>query len=306
MKLKDHYSIKQFVYPSALTYNYLFKYDVSQLEICVLAALSEDRVLIEELINGVDIHSRNFSEFYSVPLRSVTPEDRRFAKTRSFELQYGATAKGMARNAGVPVSVCQKFIDEYYKKYSQVAEFFARKTEEVYTNAENKGEYTFLKDGETPGKVGFYYSPLGRKFCFTPYPSDWRKPQMIDGEVRFLTYSFSKPQIQNYICQGTGYDVVQILRNNFFHLIRRNSLEIMLSNEIHDEEIGTRSKEVSPENLVGTIHKALAHTKANLVNKYEWEIWSTIPLRVEGLYLEEPNKSWKYLLENGTTFECGV
>lgn len=292
------YSVKQAIYPCTFTHPALFKYDISQLEICVLAALSKDPILIEELQDKVDIHRKNYSDFYKVPLSSVTAVQRKFAKSRSFELQYGASAKGMSLNSGVPIEECKTFIKEYFYKYKKVAEFYDMKEDEAYENAE-KYKDIFIMEGAVPGYKGMYTSPMGRMFTFTPYHNKYGKSKFVGGMSRKLAYSFSVPQLRNYICQGTGYDIVNLIRNNF---VERNYPDIILSNEIHDEEIGTFNTRLEVVDVLYAVQEALYRTKKELIQDYDWEIWEEVPLRAE-VTIDRDAKTWQELIDSTLEYE---
>lgn len=292
---------------------FYYEFDVSQLEICVLAALSEDMTLITELFKEVDIHSRNYSEFYSVPIGSVTDEQRKFAKSRTFELQYGSSAYGMAKGAGISKKAAEDFIALYYDKYTGVSNLHEELEYTVYHNAATNTQMWHSHKGSHP--IGYYYSPMGVKFSFIPYEweRDYKKkvymPSHMYGgepirEENWITgtnfewmpalyssdsYCFSRPQILNYICQGMGYQVVNLLRNTFISKSKEapyHHLNITNRLEIHDSEAGTAKVLFNDTSLVedsfqSLMKDTLVETKRLLTDVYGWDIWKYIPLKVE-------------------------
>lgn len=113
--------------------------DYSQIELRVLAHMSEDPVLIEAFERDEDIHSRTAQEIFGVPPALQTHEHRRMAKAINYGVIYGLSAFGLAQRTGTSKSEAQRYIDEYFHRYRKVDEFLrgcveqARKTGEVRT-----------------------------------------------------------------------------------------------------------------------------------------------------------------------------
>lgn len=95
-------------------------FDYSQLELRILASLSEDAKMIAAFKRGDDIHSLTASMVLSVPLEKVTPEMRRLAKTLNFGIVYGMGYKAFAKAAGIKTEEAQSFIAGYFKEFSAV------------------------------------------------------------------------------------------------------------------------------------------------------------------------------------------
>jgi hypothetical protein len=264
----------------------MYTFDVSQLEVTVLGALALEFPLLNAMNRGQDIHVDNYAHIYNVDKSDVTPEQRTFAKTRSFELQYGASAYGMAKNSGLTQSACARFIDGYYKKYPAIAQYHRELSGTVYNNSNTLfplvDTITRAVDiNGSPGYTSFYESPMGRVFTFQPYELStfWRKGNHKEFEARDelgnyykvnRTYQYSRPQILNYICQGTGYDIVNILRNNFMDISRGYCTNQV---EVHDSETGYYSQGVLSVHIKGYVQCALNMTVKKLVDVYGWEIW---------------------------------
>ena len=96
------------------------EFDFGQIEVVVLAFLSRDRQLIQDIIDGVDMHVVNAANMYNISPTSVTKYQRKVAKGCTFQLQYGAGPHSMAKTWKIPVSLANRFIDEYYGRYPQV------------------------------------------------------------------------------------------------------------------------------------------------------------------------------------------
>jgi DNA polymerase I len=100
--------------------------DYSQIELRVLAHLSQDPVLIEAFRSGEDIHSRTAMEIFEVSKDELTPEHRRQAKAVNFGVIYGQGDRGLAKSLGIPRMEASSFIAAYFRRYEGVREFMER------------------------------------------------------------------------------------------------------------------------------------------------------------------------------------
>jgi DNA polymerase-1 len=89
--------------------------DYSQIELRILAHLSQDETLMEAFQNDEDIHTRTASEIFGVPMEKVTPSMRREAKVINFGIIYGMSAYGLSQQLGTEPKMAQAYIDEYFK-----------------------------------------------------------------------------------------------------------------------------------------------------------------------------------------------
>lgn len=97
--------------------------DYSQIELRILAHLSEDPALLHAFQSGEDIHAHTASLIFNVPLAQVTKEQRHNAKAVNFGVIYGQQSFGLAQELGIDVKDAALFIDMYFKQYSRVKEF---------------------------------------------------------------------------------------------------------------------------------------------------------------------------------------
>ncbi len=97
--------------------------DYSQIELRIMAHLSQDASLIRAFHDGLDIHRATASEVFSTPLPEVTDEQRRAAKAVNFGLIYGMSAFGLAKQLGVERKLAQSYIDSYFARYTGVADY---------------------------------------------------------------------------------------------------------------------------------------------------------------------------------------
>jgi DNA polymerase-1 len=103
--------------------------DYSQIELRIMAHLSEDPALVDAFARGLDIHKATASEIFGVPVAEVTPEQRRYTKAVNFGLIYGMGAFGLAQQLGIEKNAAQQFIDRYFARYPGVAEYMQRTRE---------------------------------------------------------------------------------------------------------------------------------------------------------------------------------
>jgi DNA polymerase-1 len=106
--------------------------DYSQIELRIMAHLSQDDNLLKAFANGWDVHSATASEIFQVPLDSVTHEQRRRAKAVNFGLIYGMSAFGLAKQIGVDRQDAQHYIDMYFHRYPGVLDYMERTRKQAH------------------------------------------------------------------------------------------------------------------------------------------------------------------------------
>jgi DNA polymerase-1 len=117
----------------------LFSADYSQIELRVLAHLSQDEGLLDAFRRGEDIHSSTASLMFDVPIGQVTPDQRRIAKILNFGVIYGISPHGIAQQTEFSREDGARFIDSYFAKYPGINEYMdkvkarARETQYVET-----------------------------------------------------------------------------------------------------------------------------------------------------------------------------
>ena len=97
--------------------------DYSQIELRVLAHMTDDPVLVDAFARGEDIHARTAAEVFGIAQTDVTPNQRRLAKVVNFGLFYGLSDFGLARDTGMSTEEARIFIDAYFRAYNRVREF---------------------------------------------------------------------------------------------------------------------------------------------------------------------------------------
>ena len=205
------------------------EFDFSQLEVIALAHLTQDPVLINDIENGVDMHTVNAAKMYDIAEHEVTPSTRKIAKRLSFQLQYGAGYKSMAKACNVSEELAKRFIEVYYNRYVKVKEW------QDATIATVKDKRLLGVDKRTkkglPQGVSTLISATGRRYVFKEYDApEWSKKET----------EFSPTEIKNYPVQGfaTGDIVPMILGKVYRELKSHPSSDeqehIKLINTVHD------------------------------------------------------------------------
>ena len=179
--------------------------DYSQIELRILAHLSQDERLLEAFREDEDIHARTASEVFSVPREQVTSQMRREAKVINFGILYGMSAYGLAQQLGVEPKVAQAYIDEYFKKYNGVQAYIENGLAEV----RQKGYVTTL---------------LNRR----RYLSDIHSPTVAIRQA-------SERMAINTPLQGTAADIIKVAMIHIQNRIEESGLSTRMIMQVHDE-----------------------------------------------------------------------
>jgi DNA polymerase I len=184
--------------------NSLLSADYSQIELRILAHLSQDPILVEAFTRGEDIHSRTAQEVFDVAPFAQTREHRRVAKVINFGVIYGLSAFGLAQQLGIDTKEAAKFIAAYFERYSGVKKYLDRQIAEVR-------------------KAGFAKTLFGRT---RPIP-EINSPQM---NLR----SFAERTAMNTPMQGAAADLIKLA---MIELDRRMTGEYKsrMILQVHDE-----------------------------------------------------------------------
>ena len=195
--------------------------DYSQLEVIVLAELSQDGQLKQDIMDGVDVHAINAKKLFGA---HFTEEHRRLAKTLSFQLQYGSSAAGMAKSNNIAKHTAQAFIDAYYDRYPGVKRYHEQLIEGAKIARVPSEHRTKLG---MPAGTFTLVSPTGRRYVFIE-EDKWKT-----GET-----SFSTTKLKNYIVQGTATgDIVPMMLGEIYYDLKSKpdwDGRVMMINTVHD------------------------------------------------------------------------
>lgn len=179
--------------------------DYSQIELRILAHLSEDPNLLKAFENGEDIHTFTASEIFHVALSEVTKEMRYHAKAVNFGILYGQQAFGLARELKIGIPEASSFIDAYFKRYPNVQDFIEASKEAVR-------------------KLGYASTITGRK---RQIPDINHK----NGNLR----SAAERLAVNSPIQGSAADIIKYAMLECFSFQEKNDLNGYCILQIHDE-----------------------------------------------------------------------
>jgi DNA polymerase I len=182
----------------------LLSADYSQIELRILAHLSEDPVLVEAFRRGEDIHSRTAQEVFGVAPFAQTPEHRRVAKVINFGVIYGLSAFGLAQQLGIDTKEAAKFIGAYFERYSGVKKCLDAQIAEVR-------------------KTGFTRTLFGRT---RPIP-EINSPQPA-------LRSFAERTAMNTPMQGTAADLIKLAMIDLDRRLASDFKSRMIL-QVHDE-----------------------------------------------------------------------
>jgi len=100
--------------------------DYSQIELRIMAHISDDPALLRAFHDGLDVHRATAAEVFGVPVDQVSSEQRRYAKVINFGLIYGMSAFGLARNLGIDNTAAKNYIQRYFERYPGVKALHGR------------------------------------------------------------------------------------------------------------------------------------------------------------------------------------
>lgn len=190
--------------------------DYSQIELRVLAHMSEDPGLIDSFLKGEDIHTRTASEVFGVPLEEVTPSLRNKAKAVNFGIIYGISDYGLAQNLGISNQEAKEYIDAYFKRYPKVKDFIR----ETIASARIQGYVTTLLNRRR------YIPDINSK--------------------NYHLRSFAERTAVNTPIQGSAADIIKIAMVNVYKALKENGLGAKILLQVHDELIlDSRQEELS-------------------------------------------------------------
>jgi DNA polymerase I len=185
--------------------NVLISADYSQVELRILAHLSQDEVLVKAFREGEDIHERTAREVFSDAELLNPAECRRRAKVINFGIVYGLSAFGLSQTLGISRENAQVFIDAYFKRYSGVRRWLDNTIEEVR-------------------RTGLAKTLFGR---IRPIPDIHSK----DFNIR----NFSERTAVNSPIQGTAADIVKIAMIRIHEALQKRGLSAKILLQVHDE-----------------------------------------------------------------------
>ena len=179
--------------------------DYSQIELRVLASISEDKHMIEAFKEGQDIHKQAASKVFKTPIEEVTKEQRSNAKAVNFGIVYGISDYGLGEQLGIGRKQAKKYIDEYLSEYSGIKKFMDDITEE----AKEKG----------------YVETLFHRRRYIPELKS----------NNYMVRQFGSRAAMNTPIQGTAADIMKIAMIKVLKEIEKRGLKSKIVLQVHDE-----------------------------------------------------------------------
>ena len=189
--------------------------DYSQIELRIIAALSQDEAMLEAFREGIDIHQATAAKVFDVGLEDVTPEMRRSAKTVNFGIVYGISAFGLSERLSIPRREAATIIDQYFKKYPGVKKYMDQNIE-------------FAREH------GYVTTFLGRRRYVRDINSS-------NGVVR----GYAERNAINAPVQGTAADMIKIAMIRIHEEMQQQQMKSKMILQVHDELVFDALKEES-------------------------------------------------------------
>jgi len=183
----------------------IFSADYSQIELRIMAHLSQDTSLVDAFNNGDDIHSRTAADVYNVSINDVQPSMRRTAKIVNFGLLYGAGPFRMSQELGIPQKEAKALIEKYFDTYSGIKKY----VEDTMQKAK---------------KNRFVKTLLGRK-----------RPVWDIDSSNHLHREAAKRMAINMPIQGTSAEMIKIAMTSVSNHLNEHKMKSKLVLQIHDE-----------------------------------------------------------------------
>ncbi len=179
--------------------------DYSQIELRVIASLSEDKNMCEAFVSGKDIHQATAAKVFNVPLEEVTKEMRSKAKAVNFGIIYGQGAFGLAQNLGISRTEAKEIIDSYFKQFSTLKNFQADQI-------------------ELAKEKGFVETILHRKRHLADINS---RNAIVRG--------FAERNAINAPIQGSAADIIKVAMIHIYQAFQKEGIQSKMILQVHDE-----------------------------------------------------------------------
>ena len=181
--------------------------DYSQIELRILAHISQDKHMLEAFRNGEDIHKQAASKVLGIPIDEVTKEQRSRAKAVNFGIVYGISDFGLAEQIGVSRKDAKEYIEQYLEKYSGIKKFM----DDVVEDAKEKG----------------YVETLFHRRRYIPELTS----------KNYMVRQFGTRVAMNTPIQGTAADIMKIAMIEIYNKLKEENLDAKIVLQVHDELI---------------------------------------------------------------------
>jgi DNA polymerase I len=179
--------------------------DYSQIELRIMAHISEDEALLRAFLEGIDVHRATAAEVFGVDVTQVSSEQRRYAKVINFGLIYGMSSFGLARNLGIETKAAAAYIDKYFQRYPGVKTYM----DETRLSAKSKG---------------YVETVFGRRL-YLPEINSPNGPRRGGAERAAI----------NAPMQGTAADLIKLSMNKVQQVLDDEKRGTKMIMQVHDE-----------------------------------------------------------------------
>jgi len=183
----------------------LLSADYSQIELRIIAALSEEETMIQAFKDGEDIHASTAAKVFNIPLSEVTREQRSNAKTVNFGIIYGVSAFGLSNQTDLSRTEAKDLIDTYYKTYPKLRSYMS-------------GQIDFAREN------GYVQTVLGRR----------RYLNAINGSNAIVRGAAERNAV-NAPIQGSAADIIKIAMINIHRKLSEGKYKSKMLLQVHDE-----------------------------------------------------------------------
>lgn len=228
-------------------YNSFISSDYSQVELRVLAHMSEDEGLIRAFLNKEDIHRRTAAEVMGIPFEDVTPEQRSHAKAVNFGIIYGISDFGLARQLGITRTAAADYIKAYFERYPSIHAFMNR----------------MIEDARKTGRAVTLY---GR----------YRELADINSK-NFQRRSFAERTAMNTPIQGTAADIMKMAMIAVYDKMKAGNFKSRVLLQVHDElvaEVTADEKEAVAKLLKETMESVVSLRVPLVADVNEGKNWA--------------------------------
>ena len=220
--------------------------DYSQIELRVLAHLSEDEELIAAFNRGDDIHRLTAYRVLGIPFDEVTPEERGRAKAVNFGVIYGMSGFGLSEELNITRKEAENYIRDYFDKHRKVKEYMDT-------------QISLCRE------KGFSETILGRK-----------RPIHEIGAASYMVRQLGERLAMNSPIQGSAADIIKVAMIKVFHNLKENCPQAKLILQVHDELIlsvpeneAEKAAEILKESMEGAV-KLSVKLVAEVNRAYNW------------------------------------
>ena len=221
--------------------------DYSQIELRLLAHLSEDESLIHAFVSGAAFHASTAARVFEVPVEQVTPQMRSRAKAVNFGIVYGQQAFGLSQSLGIPFYEAKDIIDRYFATFPQVRKYLDGVVEQAKAD-------------------GYAQTMFGRRRYIAELKSG--NPQ---------TRAFGERTAMNHPMQGSAADTIKLAMRGVAERLEKSCMDAKMMIQVHDELDFSVNRDAVEDlrDKVKEVMESVVHLRVPLIADVSWgETWA--------------------------------